>query len=122
MISIFFLKNPETSLCKLPEESTIIETYLDRDRLLLLVLDGDRLLLDFERFLFDGLLERDFFEPFFDLDLFDLERDLDLDLDRVRRRLADFSFEERMPMTGSIAADIIFCASLTMDMASSISL
>lgn len=77
--------------------------------------------LDRDRFRLERLRERERFDRFRDLDRLDRERDLERVLERVRRWLTDFSFDERIPMTGSMAADIIFWASFTNDMASAIS-
>lgn len=81
------------------------ERFLERD--LLRFLERDRLLLPLDRDLDLRLLPLDL-----DLDLL-----LDLDLDRPL-----FLSLDKIPITGSIAADIKFCASFTRVMASSISL
>lgn len=94
------------------------------------VLDGDRF---FERlperrerpFERDRFLSRDFerFEPR-DLERFDRERERRRGVrerDDLRRLDTDLSLDDNIPITGSIAAEIILWASFTIDMASSIS-
>lgn len=81
----------------------------------------ERLERPFER---DRFLSRDLdrFEPR-DFERFDRERERRRGVrDRDLRRLdTDLSLDDNIPITGSIAADIILWASLTIDMASSIS-
>lgn len=104
--------------CKSCIRACYICTYLDLEERFLLGLEDERRL-DRERF--ERLRDLDFLECFLDLDRLERLRDLDdLDGERVLRRLTDFSFA-RMPITGSMAALIIFCASFTIDIASSIS-
>lgn len=93
-----------------------LDLLLDRDfDLLLRSLDRDLLERDDDRLL-DLCLERERLDR--DLDLLERRRrPLDLDLERLELRL---SFES-IPITGSMAADIKLWASLTRDIASSIS-
>lgn len=91
----------------------------------ILTADEERLRrLDLDRLLrFERLRLRERRERFLDFERFERERDRDGDLVRVLRggTTTGFSLDDKMPMTGSIAAEIIFCASFTMDIASSIS-